>query len=77
MAAPGSTEEWAATLRQRFERKNQQLGIKGDRAFETFTVTAWGAVPEFEQLMNDFPAIDRSCSNLERLRERLDRWRKA
>ena len=77
MAPPQSVDEWAATLRQRFDRKNQQLGIKSDRAFETFTVTAWGVVPDFEQLLNDFPSIDRARSNLERLKERLNRWRAA
>ncbi len=74
MAPPHSLEEWRRILRQRFERKNQQLGIGSQRAFETFTVTAWGVVPSFEQLLNDFPAIDREFSNLDRLRERLARW---
>jgi len=53
---------------------NHQLDIKSPKAFETFTVTAWGSIPTFEQLMSDFPAVDRQVSNLDRLRERLARW---
>jgi LmbE family N-acetylglucosaminyl deacetylase len=74
MRPPQSLEEWSDILRERFKRKNQQLGITGDRAFETFIVTAWGAVPTFEQLVEDFPAIEEQFSNLDGLRERLGRW---
>src|SRR5258705_11969295 len=74
MAPPRSFEEWKTVLRGRFDRKNQQLGIQSPRAFETFTVTAWGAVPTFEQLLNDFPAIAEAHSNLAPLKERLARW---
>ena len=77
MAPPSSRDEWASILRQRFDRKNQQLGIKSNRTFETFTVTAWGEVPQFEQLLRDFPSIDRSVSNLDALRGRLNRWANA
>jgi len=74
MATPKSPKEWAQTLRERFNRKNQQLGIKSSRAFETFTVTAWGEVPAFERLMSDFPGIDAQFSNLEALKRRLKQW---
>ena len=74
MPAPKSLAEWSIILRQRFERHNRQLGIKSTKAFETFTVTAWGAVPAIDQLLTDFPIIDRQFSNLDALKERLDRW---
>ena len=74
MAPPKSFDEWRKILRDRFDRKNRQLGIESNRAFETFTVTAWGVVPTLEQLLADFPAIDRQFSNLDRLKERLERW---
>jgi LmbE family N-acetylglucosaminyl deacetylase len=74
MAPPQSASEWLKILRKRFDLKNYQLEIKSPKAFETFTVTAWGSIPSFEQLMSDFPSIDRQVSNLDRLRERLERW---
>ena len=74
MPPPKSFDEWRKILRDRFDRKNRQLGIKSDRAFETYTVTAWGVVPPLEQLLTDFPAINRQFSNLDRLKERLERW---
>jgi len=74
MPAPKSQEEWAKILRARFDRKNRQLGIASSRAFETFTITAWGQVPSLEQLLVDFPSIDRKVSNLDSLAERLGRW---
>jgi LmbE family N-acetylglucosaminyl deacetylase len=74
MPAPKSLEEWSKILRERFERHNRQLGIKSTKAFETFTVTAWGAVPTFDQLLSDLPTIDQKFSNLDALRERLDLW---
>ncbi len=74
MSSPKSPEEWAKILRERFDRKNRQLGIASSRAFETFMVTAWGQVPSLEQLLADFPAIDRKVSNIEALEDRLRRW---
>src|SRR5262249_10728905 len=73
MPSPKSSEEWGKILRARFDRKNRQLGIASARAFETFTVTAWGEVPTMEQLLKDFPSIDRKASNLEALGNRLRR----
>ena len=75
MAAPKSKAEWEATLRARFDRKNRELGIRGPHAVEVFTVTAWGVVPELEQLLRDFPPIARDASNLDRLAARLKLWR--
>jgi LmbE family N-acetylglucosaminyl deacetylase len=77
IAAPSTLAEWQATLRRRFERQNQSLGVAGGRATEVFTVTAWGQVPTVEQLLADFPSLDTRSSPLDALRRRLDRWRAA
>lgn len=75
LQAPRSLEEWSKSLRARFERKNRELGIAGERAMEVFTVTAWGAVPTIDQLLQDMPNVVPERSHLHRLRQRLDRWR--
>ncbi len=77
MATPKSRGEWANMLRERSARRNRELGIRSDRVTEVFTVTAWGVVPEYEQILRDFPNLSRESSNLDRLRERLGRWRQA
>ena len=74
MDAPKNFEQWSSILRKRFERHNRQLGIDSKIAFETFTVTAWGAIPTLDQLLADFPAIDRKFSHLDRLATRLQQW---
>ena len=48
-----------------------------DRATEVFTVTAWGAVPTIDQLLQELPQVVPERSHLHRLRQRLDRWRQA
>jgi hypothetical protein len=70
-----SLEEWRPRVRNRFLRKNQLAGLPGNRATEYFNVSAWGDVPTVEQLLRDFPMVSREHSKLDRLRERLDRWR--
>ncbi|MDB5299478.1 MAG: hypothetical protein JWO87_1141 [Phycisphaerales bacterium] len=75
MQPPATPEEWARTLRERFQRKNRELGIDSERAMEVFTVTAWGEVPSLEQLLRDVPNIVPEASHLERLGHRLARWR--
>src|SRR5262249_45745439 len=72
-AAP-SLADWQQVLRQRFNRKNGDLGITSERALEVFTVTAWGAVPRCEQLLKDFPAILPEQSQLSQLEGRLRQW---
>jgi LmbE family N-acetylglucosaminyl deacetylase len=74
MAPPRTPEEWRGTLRQRFDRKNLELGIWSPHAVEVFTVTAWGLVPTLEQLQTDFPALLPGVRDLDRLGERLRRW---
>jgi LmbE family N-acetylglucosaminyl deacetylase len=77
MDVPKSIGEWAKMVRERFARRNRELGIRSDRLTEVFTVTAWGVVPEYEQLLQDFPHVSYEASNLPRLMERLGRWRQA
>jgi LmbE family N-acetylglucosaminyl deacetylase len=74
MDAPRSKDEWARTLRARFQRQNRELGIHADRLYEVFTVTAWGEAPRYEQLLADFPGVAEERSNLRALRDRLARW---
>lgn len=74
LAAPQNPEEWRATLRRRFDRNNRELGIASAHAMEVFTVTAWGEIPRFDQLVADFPALCAAASHGDALRERLVRW---
>jgi len=74
MEQPKSPEDWSKTLRQRFERRARDLGIQSKRAIEVFTVTAWGEVPAFKQLVADFPKVLANKSNMTRLKRRLARW---
>jgi len=75
MAAPQSEEDWARTLRARFDRKNRELGLPGPSAMEVFTVTAWGEVPTRARLEADWAGLLAPCSQLERLGRRLAVWR--
>ncbi len=74
MAPPRSLEEWRRMLRARFERRNREVGITSGRLAEVFTVTGWGEVPDYDQLLADLPALLPEGSSLEALRRRLARW---
>jgi LmbE family N-acetylglucosaminyl deacetylase len=74
LRAPRSLEEWSATLRARFERRNRELGIHSPRPCEVFTLTAWGEVPAFEQVVGDLPGVSPEFSHLPALQQRLRRW---
>ena len=74
MAPPKNLDEWSQTQRRRFENKNRKLGLASPGALELFVVTAWGVVPSFEQIVNDFPNIVAEASNLDGLRQRLDKF---
>jgi len=71
---PKSLEDWSKAMRERFERRNRELGIDTGRAIEAFTVTAWGEVPSPEQLLGDLPNVVPDASRLERLSQRLAKW---
>lgn len=75
MDVPRSLDDFADILRARFRRRNRELGIETERFIEVFTVSAWGEVPTYDQIVNDFPNVIPEPSNLDRLRQRLERWR--
>ncbi len=75
--APASAAAWGDTLRRRFERQNRGLGIASERPVEVFRLTAWGALPELDRLVADFPPLLPAATNLTALRERLALWRQA
>jgi LmbE family N-acetylglucosaminyl deacetylase len=77
MRAPESMNDWSAQLRRRFERQNRFLALPPERATEVFAVTAWGAVPTYEQLAADFPNLVTDDAHQQRLRDRLARWKQA
>lgn len=74
MAPPASLEEWKATLRARFDRKNRELSIDSTHAVEVFRVTAWGAVPGIGQLQRDLPGMMPMKAGLDALAARLRLW---
>jgi LmbE family N-acetylglucosaminyl deacetylase len=74
MPKPKSFDDWKQILRTRFDRQNRELGIRSTHAFEAFTVTAWGIVPAYEQLLADIPSISPEASHLDRLKAQLTRW---
>jgi len=74
MTAPASFSDWRCTMRERFVRFSRDVGVEAERALEIFTLTAWGEVPTFEQLLTDLPNILPQASHLDRLREKLARW---
>jgi len=76
LAAPASPAEWRKTLRGRFHRQQRELGVSRRRAAEVFTVTAWGEVPGYQQIVADFPGRVAAPANLRRLRRRLALWRR-
>ncbi|MHB1306771.1 MAG: PIG-L deacetylase family protein [Limisphaerales bacterium] len=75
MDVPRDVSAWQATLRQRFDRKGHELGLPVGRAFEVFTVTAWGEIPTTARLIQDLPALDPEASHLDQLELKLARWR--
>ncbi|MFT4689852.1 MAG: PIG-L deacetylase family protein [Verrucomicrobiia bacterium] len=74
MPVPESFEHWKTILRERCDLENRQFGFKTKHAVEVFAVTAWGAVPTYEQILSDFPSIVPKYSHLKKLRLRLKRW---
>jgi LmbE family N-acetylglucosaminyl deacetylase len=72
---PATLKEWSTMLRNRFTRQQRDLGIRGRRLVEVFTVTAWGELPTVNQLRADFPGLATSARAWSRLEKRLRRWR--
>lgn len=75
MQVASSLEEWKKQLRARIRSGNRRLGIRSSHVFEVFTVTAWGAVPDYATLVKDIPGLSQRQSRLGPLRRRLQCWR--
>jgi LmbE family N-acetylglucosaminyl deacetylase len=75
MRVSKSYEDWHGVLRDRFRKRNREMGVDSDRVHEFFTVTAWGEVPAIEQILRDLPNVSQKYSNLSALEQRLKRWR--
>lgn len=77
LMTPTDKVAWRQQFRGLLERRRRTLGIELSGAYEVFRVTAWGVVPTLERLLADFPAVSPTGSRLERLGQRLARWRSA
>jgi LmbE family N-acetylglucosaminyl deacetylase len=73
MSPPEDLQQWRDIIRSRFTRKNRDLGLNTDRFLEFFTVTGWGEIPDYEQLLRDFPNVQPESSKLDQLRRKLSR----
>lgn len=71
---PYNLTEWTALSRERSENFKSKFGINAKGAVEVFTVTAWGSIPEYDQLLSDFPNIIKSASDLDGLKIKLEQW---
>lgn len=65
---------WSSKLRQRFNRQARELGLPEGRAYEVFTVTAWGRVPGRAELERDFPGLVFDPARAARLDAKLARY---
>ena len=74
MKAPASFQEWSTVLRRRFENQNRELGLDTIHAVEVFTITAWGEIADYQQVLADFPTVSKEWSNLAALERKLRRW---
>ena len=75
LQTPSNLEEWRGLLRRRFARRNREMGLDTERVHEFFSVTAWGEIPAYDQIISDIPGISEDHSNLDALKRRLARWR--
>ncbi len=75
LSAPETFADWRRALRERFERKQRELGLPGTGAVEVFTLTAWGEIPAPDRVLADFPNLLPDAARHQALRERLERWR--
>jgi hypothetical protein len=75
MRVSKSYDDWRNVLRDRFLKRNKEMGIQSDRVHEFFTVTAWGTVPEITEIKRDIPNLSEKYSHLTDLEARLNRWK--
>ncbi len=74
MDYPRSIDEWRVTLKRRYTKRNEELGLADRPMAEFFTVTAWGEIPTLERLKADFPNLITPPEVESRLAKRLTRW---
>ena len=77
MEPPEDLNAWKTILRRRFDKQNLEMGLEPGRAVEMFSVTAWGEIPDYDQLLKDLPGLLPEASNLKPLRKRLQKWKGA
>lgn len=75
IAVPANLEEWISNRRRHADKMKNELSIITPGAVEVFTVTAWGIIPEYEQILEDFPDVLKNVSNLDHLKAKLERWK--
>jgi LmbE family N-acetylglucosaminyl deacetylase len=75
MRVANSYGDWRSVLRERFRKRNREMGVDSEQVHEFFTVTAWGSVPDVEQIRRDIPNLSQKYSNFSELEKRLKRWR--
>ncbi len=73
LEAPKDLADWRRLMRARYAEGSAELDIAGSRPYELFCVTAWGTVPDPEQVIRDLPGLDATASNYDQLRERFAR----
>jgi len=72
---PSDLDEWREVLRIRMIEHQRRLGIRQNRVAETFRVTAWGEVRDYEALVRDLPALLPTRVQRLALHRRLRTWR--
>lgn len=75
LSAPSDSKAWRQQFRDLLVRRKRLLGLPGAGLYEVFRVTAWGVVPEGEQLLEDLPGLALESSRWESLASRLRVWR--
>jgi LmbE family N-acetylglucosaminyl deacetylase len=71
---PKSFDEYKNSYLKNLELRNKKMKINKPGIFEFFTVTAWGKLPAFDDIIRDFPEIDKEAMSLQKLKEKLDMW---
>lgn len=72
--SPRDFDDWKNQMEQRYAIRARKLGLPPEMKVEAFTLTAWGTVPSFEQLIHDFPNLVFVPERMKRLKERIAEW---
>jgi len=71
---PKDIDDWGEILKHKHFSLSRHINIYPETLVEAINVTAWGAVPSYDQLITEFPPLLARASNLDSLRERLLKW---